>query len=632
MKSFRPKANWLRWRGLPLLVLVVAAALTLAYWQRTCAEERQGQLQAFHGYSRLTVQRVQQRVLAQQHLLQGAQGFLAALPQADGPAFKRYVQALPLDKDFAGLQGLALVRPREHGKGQSSATLVQIEPSGPGNFSALGQDLMAQPQAWAALEQARSSGQMAMSAQLDLGRLGLAAQRGYLLAMPFYGDGEPPATPDERRARLQAWVVAPVSLPALMDSMSSVLPRGLALALYDGQQVQADQLLYRSNPLHEALAIATAQESVLMGGHHWTIAMQASESFARKRVAEDAPLVLVAGMAVAAMLALLVWLIGTARERAQAMAEQMTRALRESEQRWAFALEGSGDGVWDWLIGSERVVGSARWKAIMHFPPDHPDPSMEVLLSLIHPDDRPLVQAALRRCLDGSIPNMDSEFRVSDGTGGWNWVHARGTVIERDAQQRPLRLIGTLSDINGRRLSEERVRFMALHDPLTELANRAHFDERLRFALANARRYDESLGLILLDLDRFKPINDRYGHGMGDQLLQTVAKRIRASVRETDTVGRIGGDEFVVLLTGPVTRETAQLVADKIFNQVALPMELGGVRLEITCSIGLAIYPEDGLDEKALAHCADAAMYGNKRAGQNLSHDKHWPADAPPRP
>jgi diguanylate cyclase (GGDEF)-like protein len=103
---------------------------------------------------------------------------------------------------------------------------------------------------------------------------------------------------------------------------------------------------------------------------------------------------------------------------------------------------------------------------------------------------------------------------------------------------------------------------------------------------------------------------------VGDALLQAVARRIRNSVRETDTVGRIGGDEFVVLLTGPVTRDSAQVVADKIFNQVAMPLELGGLQLEITCSLGLALYPEDGVDELSLTKAADDAMYRNKRAGR----------------
>ena len=240
----------------------------------------------------------------------------------------------------------------------------------------------------------------------------------------------------------------------------------------------------------------------------------------------------------------------------------------------------------------------------------------------MHPEDHSRALAELQRCLDGSNPHLVTEFRVKDankgGTQGWNWVLARGTMVQRDRRQRALRMIGTVSDINVRRRSEERVRFMALHDPLTELANRAHFDERLHFALANARRYIEPIGLILLDLDRFKAVNDVHGHAVGDQLLQTVARRLKACVRETDTAGRIGGDEFVVLLTGPLTRESAQRVSEKIYTQISQPMDLGGLRVEITCSLGLALYPEDGTDEKALAKAADDAMYRNKRAGRQL--------------
>jgi len=630
MKLLSPKANWLRWRGIPLLVLTAAMALALVFWRHARDEERLAQLQAFDGAVRQAAQRIEQRILAHQHLLQGVQGFLAAFPQADAPAFRRYVEALPLGADFAGLQGIALARLQVQ-KGQPSAPVVQIEPGVPRNLAALGLDLLAYPQTQAALEQARDSGQMAMSAQIDLRRLRLGRQGGFVLVMPVYSTREPPTDMDQRRAQLSAWVIAPVAVQDLMASLYGELPQGLELALYDGQELQADERLYRSAPLGDTSVLAQAQEYLVMGGHTWTLSLQAGQTFARLHVTEDAPLVLTAGMALALMLALLAWLMGTARERAQTMAEQMTQALRESEQRWAFALEGAGDGVWDWQLGSGRISSSMRWKSIMGFRSGQPDPSMAELQAQLHPDDLPRVQAELRRCLDGHAPNLDSEHRVSNGAGGWNWVQARGTVVERDAQQRALRMIGTLSDINARRLSEERVRFMALHDPLTELANRAHFDERMHFALASARRYNESIGLILLDLDNFKPINDQHGHGIGDMLLQTVAKRVRAAVRETDTVGRIGGDEFVVLLTGPVTRETAQVVADKIFNQVALPMELNGIRLELTCSIGLAIYPDDGQDEKSLSKSADDAMYGNKRAGRDLLQDKSRSSE-PSRP
>ena len=346
-----------------------------------------------------------------------------------------------------------------------------------------------------------------------------------------------------------------------------------------------------------------------------------------KSAVEMRELVIWAGIVVGVMLALLAYLLGTARERAQVLAESMTRALRESEQRWAFALEGTGDGLWDWQILAGTVTCSDRAKIIMGWHGDAGvEPTIRQLQSRMHPEDRARAVSELQRCLDGHCAHFVTEFRVQDMSGSqdWNWVLARGTVVERDRRQLPLRMIGTVSDINARRRSEERVRFMALHDPLTELANRAHFDERMHFALANARRYGETIGLILLDLDRFKAVNDIYGHAIGDQLLQTVARRLKASVRETDTAGRIGGDEFVVLLTGPVTRETARMVSEKIYAQIAQPMDLGGLRIEITCSLGLALYPDDGTDEKTLAKAADDAMYRNKRAGRQLFGESRY--------
>ncbi len=448
------------------------------------------------------------------------------------------------------------------------------------------------------------------------------------MVLPLY-DGElVPASVQARREGLRGWVALPVRVHELMSGLYGELPAGLALSLHDGQGEDDADLLYRAGQTSEALLVG--QEYLLTGGQTWTMTVQAGREFAALKGATGANAVLATGVGFALLLALLAWLLSTARGRAQNLAERMTRALRESEQRWAFALEGAGDGVWDWQVRGSMLSTSARWKSIMGLRPGQGEPNMSQMLACTHADDMPRLHSEIQRCLDGSATQLVSEYRVADGAGGWRWVLARGTVIERDAKGLPLRMIGTLSDISVRRESEERVRFMALHDPLTELANRAHFDERLHFALANARRYNESIGLILLDLDRFKPVNDQHGHAVGDQLLQAVARRIRNSVRETDTVGRIGGDEFVVLLTGPVTRDSAQVVADKIFNQVAMPLELGGLQLEITCSLGLALYPDDGVDELSLTKAADDAMYRNKRTGREAMSEARAGASDPP--
>jgi len=621
-----PQAAWLRWRGLPLLVLVLCLSLTVAFWHSEQEREQTVQRQAFDASLRELSERIKQRMAAQQHLLQGVQGFLAIHGPFDALAFQRYVDVLPLGADFAGLQGIAVVLPQTTRAGPAFK-IQQMEPSLLRNRPLMALELGQLPPVLQALQQARDSGHMAVSPLLNLRDLAFPAQPGFALALPVYREGRTPASVEERRQALLAWVLAPIAAAELMASLYGEQPASLSLALFDGQEVDEGRLLFRradagwqagSGGVSEAAppSVRQATEFLVLGGRTWTLQLAAGPGFAARHGADYAPNVLRAGVVLSLLLSLLAWLLVSARDRAQALAERMTQALRDSEQRWAFAVEGAGDGVWDWHLPTGVLASSARWKQLMGMAAEPAECLIAQVWALMHPEDLARVQSEAQACLDGSTAQFSVEYRVAGSLGRWNWVLARGTVVERSRQHKPLRMIGTLSDINARRQSEERVRFMALHDPLTELANRAHFDERLRFALANARRYQEPVGLILLDLDRFKPVNDQFGHAVGDQLLQTVARRIKTAVRETDTVGRIGGDEFVVLLTGSLSRESAQGVADKIYTQVAQPMELGGVRLEITCSLGLALFPEDGQDELSLAKCADDAMYRNKRAGR----------------
>lgn len=167
--------------------------------------------------------------------------------------------------------------------------------------------------------------------------------------------------------------------------------------------------------------------------------------------------------------------------------------------------------------------------------------------------------------------------------------------------------------------SEQRLRHMAQHDPLTGLANRALFTDRLQQALAAAHRDHTQVALLFLDLDNFKPVNDQYGHAMGDELLKVAASRMQGCLRDSDTVARIGGDEFVLLLRslGAPASHTALAVAEKIRAALSQPFELAGHALQISCSIGVALYPDHALDDIALAHHADQAMYQAKLAGRN---------------
>lgn len=173
------------------------------------------------------------------------------------------------------------------------------------------------------------------------------------------------------------------------------------------------------------------------------------------------------------------------------------------------------------------------------------------------------------------------------------------------------------TDITEKKLAEQRIKHMAHHDALTNLPNRILFSDRLNHGIAVAKREKSRLALLYVDLDNFKPVNDEFGHSAGDTLLQMVAQRMNDCVRESDTVARIGGDEFAVLLVQLHSRHDAEIVAEKLRIALETPFEIESVQLNISCSIGGAYYPEDGVNEQVLIRNADQAMYQAKASGRN---------------
>lgn len=178
--------------------------------------------------------------------------------------------------------------------------------------------------------------------------------------------------------------------------------------------------------------------------------------------------------------------------------------------------------------------------------------------------------------------------------------------------------MGVMRDVSARRTREDRMRHMAHHDFLTSLPNRALFNDRLAMAVTRATRQRTRLAVLFIDLDAFKPINDRYGHDVGDQVLVEVAHRLQGSLRRTDTVARLGGDEFVVLLEGDTTEASALHVAAKVAKAIHQPIRMAGALMELGCSIGVAVFPAHATTSDGLCRCADMAMYRAKRSGGGI--------------
>lgn len=296
---------------------------------------------------------------------------------------------------------------------------------------------------------------------------------------------------------------------------------------------------------------------------------------------------------------------------------RLTRKLRESEERWKFALEGAGDGVWDWNVQLDTVVFSQRYKEMAGYTDEDIAADEEAWRNRIHPDDRKAVDAELRAYLEGHAKSYCNEHRVICRDGQVKWVLARGMIVSRTPDGKPLRMIGTHADITERKNMEERMRHMAHHDLLTGLPNRTLINERLQQAVIKARRDKAHMAVMFLDLDKFKPVNDTLGHEVGDLLLKQVAGRLSGSVRASDTVARLGGDEFVVLLHAVDHEKDAAVVAGKMLHALNQPFLVDGHDISISGSIGIAVYPQHGEDEKLLLINADIAMYQAKKNGRN---------------
>jgi diguanylate cyclase (GGDEF)-like protein/PAS domain S-box-containing protein len=218
--------------------------------------------------------------------------------------------------------------------------------------------------------------------------------------------------------------------------------------------------------------------------------------------------------------------------------------------------------------------------------------------------------------LDSHQPFRDLELSRLDEFGRTVWIAISGEpIFDSSGAFKGYRGVG--KEISERKQDEERIQFLANHDALTSLANRAMFGEVLNIAIQNARRYNRSFAVLFIDLDGFKIINDTLGHDAGDKLLQEMGGRLTQTVRSSDVVARLGGDEFVVLVQEVAEPKQVAAVARKILSALAKPMDMQGQECRVTASIGICMYPSEAQDEKALMKNADIAMYRAKEDGKN---------------
>ncbi len=297
------------------------------------------------------------------------------------------------------------------------------------------------------------------------------------------------------------------------------------------------------------------------------------------------------------------------------------QVMRESEARFRAVVDCANEGILIYDRELRVTGGNAAAERIIGLPMARiiGAGGFTSLLPCVREDGTPLPpeERPTRITVATGRPQSGRILGIRRADGSFTWVSVNTGFLRRAGEPDHYGVVSTFGDVTERKHQEERIRYVANHDALTALPNRAKFSDLLNLTLQNARRYGRKLAVLFIDLDRFKVINDTLGHEAGDLLLKEMGQRLAATVRSSDVVARLGGDEFVVLVQEANEAKQVEVVAKKILSALIKPVIVHGQECRVTASIGICMYPSEGEDEQSLMKNADIAMYRAKEQGKN---------------
>ena len=303
-------------------------------------------------------------------------------------------------------------------------------------------------------------------------------------------------------------------------------------------------------------------------------------------------------------------------EQARAEREKMVESLTASEERCAMLLRGASEGLWEWDLETNEMQFCARWKAMLGYKENELNSSPDEWFNRVHPEDIERVQSEILSHLLGLSNQFQSEHRVRREDGGYRWMLSRGLAL-LDSNRYVYRMTGSLTDVTDQKQAEQQLLHNAFHDALTGLPNRALFMDRLKQSIGEVKKGEGySFGVLFLDLDRFKVVNDSLGHQIGDQLLVATARRLESCLRPGDMVARLGGDEFAIILDHVKHVSDATQAAERIREHLNTPFNLSGHEVFISASIGIALNQTASEVPEEILRNADTAMYRAKDQGR----------------
>ncbi len=627
----------LRVQGGVGLALALGLLMTFGLW--FWAERNfQRDTQAYFDFRvRQLVDRIDKRLENYRQVLHGTRGLFSASVSVERGEFHEYVAALHLEQRYPGIQGVgfSFIVPKEEldrhtqqirrqgfpdyqiyppGERNIYTSIIYLEPFTGRNLRAFGYDMFSEPIRHQAMVYARDNDRVGLSGKVTLVQeTDKDIQAGFLMYLPVFKNGQPHGDEQQRRANIIGWVYSPFRIKDFMEGIGGERAGDLYLSIYDGDQVSDAALLYRDQTAQIPADAFKVTRQLSVGGHTWTLVINSEPGLKNRFDHDQSLIILISGVTLSVLLALLIWQF-IARGEALALAAEANQELQESEAR--FRVMADSAPVLIWVADAEH---SATWFNIQWLEFTGRALSDEIgqgWLESVYPAHVELVVKLLIWHFQLHKP-FSVEYRLRRHDGVYRWIVHTG-VPRFDESGDFLGFIGSCIDITEHKEMEEELWELATTDGLTGFLNRRHFMVRLQEEFDRIQRNKElESSVLMLDLDHFKSINDTYGHAAGDAVLKHFAEIIHSEQRKIDVVGRVGGEEFAIILPDTDLNE-AHVFADRLRKTVAdRPVQQPAARIQITVSIGIALLSAASKSPDSVLRAADRALYVAKDSGRN---------------
>lgn len=633
-------------RLLPLLIMIVGGVETWLVWSRAQSMEAALRDEEFAARSDEIVSAIQVRLQASEQIINGVSGLLEAHEAVSRKEFHAYLHALHLDEFHRGslivgfapridatlkaahearirAEGFSDYTVRPAGIRAQYAPIMYLEPFSGRNLKAFGYDMYSEAVRRDAMVRAMETGKAAMSGKVTLVQENqIAPQAGFLIYAPVYpakADGSHP-----KEDRLAGWAYSALRVDDMMQELLvgrlAALRYRVKIDIYDNDSVEEGAHIFDSNPDISPLPPDTSEQTrtLAFGGRVWTVRTRAFPHFDDRKNASRDTMLALSGAVVTLMLALFALAARQHRDQLKAAlekAEEANHALHVSRAHLQLIYDTSGVAIF--LVDLAGRITHANHSMEEMFACTREDLIGSEYIAHIHPDKRETGRQKMLALLASDIDHVDLErlYWRKDGTEFWGNLRGQRMLDENGVS---VGLVGVILNVDERRKLQAELEQRAHTDSLTGVANRRHFIELAAQELARSQRYERPLSVLMIDVDHFKRVNDSHGHSVGDEVLSKLTSICVGSLRETDIIGRMGGEEFAVVLpeTPPdQARETAERLRAAVdTSPIALAQ---GLPLHFTISVGVASLssPSDNLD--TLLSRADEALYAAKDSGRN---------------